>query len=61
MTTQHETARATGGLAGLFGLLFSTWRPRTIRQHHAELEELNDYLLRDIGISRTPYRLYRRD
>jgi uncharacterized protein YjiS (DUF1127 family) len=61
MTTQFRAARATGGLTGLFGLLFSPWRPRASRHHRAELEVLNDHLLRDIGLTRLPNRLHRRD
>ncbi|MEQ1951193.1 DUF1127 domain-containing protein [Mesorhizobium yinganensis] len=61
MTTQHQATRATGGLAGLFGLLFSPRRPRIARHHHTEFDELDDHTLRDIGLSRGPDRLYRRD
>ena len=59
MTTQPRAARATGGVTGLFGLLFSPWRPR--RRQRADLESFNDHLLRDIGLTRLPNRLYRRD
>ncbi len=61
MTTQKRAARATGGLADLFGLLFSPW-PRSARhRRRGGLAELNDHMLRDIGLSRGPNRLYRRD
>lgn len=62
MTTQYRAARATGGLTGLFDLLFSPWRPRASRRlQRAGLEALDDHLLRDIGLTRLPNRLYRRD
>ncbi|MFI0843725.1 DUF1127 domain-containing protein [Mesorhizobium sp. IMUNJ 23232] len=62
MTTHYRAARATGGLTDLFGLLFSPWRPRAGgRLQRTELEVLNDHLLRDIGLTRLPNRLHRRD
>ncbi|MEQ1956851.1 hypothetical protein [Mesorhizobium sp. CN2-181] len=61
MTTHRHAARATDGLAGLFGRLFSPCRLRTVRHYRVELDESNDHMLRDIGLSRGPTRLYRRD
>ena len=59
MTTRYRAASATGGLTGLLDLLFSPWRPR--RRQRPDLESFNDHLLRDIGLTRLPNRMYRRD